>query len=273
MNWKPNGRAPRQLRASRPQLPHASFAAVPARAAEVVRSNVVGYQKLDIPAGGYALLANPFVEVGTGLTTPEGYAINDMFTGDTENSTAGRTSAQGDQMQIWDPTRQGYTTYFFSSWVNQWAAGSTPRVATEESFALGDGYWYLNRGQEAYKLTVSGEVSTKEVEVTLVPGYTLVCNPFPADLPLNDENIDWGTAGATAGRTSAQGDQIQIWDISRQGYTTYFFSSWVNQWAAGSTPRVATEESIPAGQGFWYLNRSQSDITITLKSPIAESGD
>ena len=248
-----------------------SFA--PARAAEVVSSNVVGYQKLDIPAGGYALLANPFVEVGTGSTDPTGYAINDMFADDTEKSTAGRTAGLGDQMQVWDSSLQGYKTYFFSSWVNQWAANSTPRAATTESFASGDGYWYLNRGESPYQLTVSGEVSTKEVEVTLVPGYTLVCNPFPADLPLNDENVDWGTAGATAGRTAGLGDNIQIWDISLQGYKTYFFSSWVNQWANNSTPRVATTESIPAGQGFWYLNRSENNITITLKSPLAASGD
>ena len=243
----------------------------------VVSSNVVGYQKLDIPAGGYALLANPFVEVGTGSTTPEGYAINDMFADDTDKSTAGNSMGLGDQLQVWDPTVQGYTTYFFSARTTpakQWAAVATPRVATEESFELGDGFWYLNRSSESYKLTVSGEVSTKEVQVTLAPsGYTLVCNPFPVDLPLNDENIDWATAGSTAGNSMGLGDQIQIWDTAVQGYTTYFFSARTTpakQWAAVATPRVATEDAIPAGQGFWYLNRGDTAITITLKSPIAD---
>ena len=226
----------------------------------------MGYQKLSIPAGGYALLANPFTQVGSDGET---FAINDMFADDAGKSTAGRAAAQGDQMQIWDTTRQGYTTYFYSSWVSKWAAGSAPRVATSDSFEAADGYWYLNRGNSAYTLTVSGEVATNEVSVTLVPGYTLVCNPFPADLPLNGDSVVIASEGATAGRAAAQGDQIQIWDIERQGYTTYFFSSWVSKWAAGSAPRVATTDSIPAGQGFWYLNRSNSDITITLKSPLA----
>ena len=242
--------------------------ALPVIATEVTSSNVVGYQKLAIPANGYALLANPFVQIGTGSSTPEGYALNDMFIDDTENSTAGRAATQGDQIQTWDSARQGYSTYFFSSWVNKWA-GSNPRAATEDAFNFGDGYWYLNRSDSAFELTVSGEVSEQEVTVTLIAnGFTLVCNPFPADLPLNSESINWVSAGATAGRAATQGDQIQIWNTETQGYTTYFFSSWVNQWA-GSNPRAATADSIPAGQGFWYLNRGDSDITITLKSPLA----
>ncbi len=244
----------------------------PARAADVVSSNIVGYQRLDIPANGYALLANPFVEVGTGSTVPVGYAINDMFTDDTENSTAGNSPVQGDQIQVWDATTQGYSNYFFSSRAgNKWATVANPRAAATDSFEFGDGYWYLNRAADAYTLTVSGEVSTKEVEVALAPGYTLVCNPFPADLPLNDENIDWGTAGATAGNSPVQGDQIQLWDIETQGYSNFFFSSRAgNKWATVANPRVAATDVIPAGQGFWYLNRSQSTISITLKSPIAE---
>ena len=248
--------------------------AAPAQAADVVSSNIVGYQRLAIPAEGYALLANPFVEVGTGTTgQPVGYEINEMFADDTENSTAGNSAGLGDQIQVWDSSTQGYDTYFFSARAgNAWADVSTPRVASDVSFEFGDGYWYLNRAKDAYTLTVSGEVSTKEVQVTLAAsGYTLVCNPFPADLPLNSENIDWATAGSTAGNSAGLGDQIQLWDIETQGYDTYFFSARAgNAWADVGSPRVATTESIPAGQGFWYLNRGTSPITITLKSPIAE---
>ncbi len=250
----------------------AVFGAQASWAEAVVSSNVVGYQKLTIPASGYALLANPFTIVGS---DGEGFAINDMFTGDEENSQAGNNSALGDQLQVWDSSIQGYTTYFFSARTTpakQWAAVATPRVATTETFNLGDGYWYLNRKETSYDLTVSGEVSTKEVEVTLAPGYTLVCNPFPADLPLNDENMNWPATKATARNNSECGDQNQFWDIDVQGYTTYFFSARTTparQWAAVATPRVATTDSIPAGQGFWYLNRGTEDITITLKSPLA----
>ena len=237
---------------------------VPAGAAEVVSSNVVGYQKLSIPAGGYALLANPFTVVGSDGET---FPINDMFADDVGQSTEGRTAGLGDRIQVWNSATQGYTTYFMSSFVHAWA-GSNPRQAATEAFDAGDGYWYQNRGQSAFELTVSGEVATNDVEVTLVPGYTLVCNPFPADIPLNSESIDWVSAGATEGRTAGLGDRIQVWDAATQGYTTYFMSSFVHAWA-GSNPRQATAESIPAGKAFWYQNRGNSNITITLRSPLA----
>ena len=230
----------------------------------------MGYQKLSIPAGGYALLANPFTQVGSDGET---FAINDMFANDSENSTAGNNSSLGDTIEVWDPTIQGYSAlYFFSSRAgSKWAAGSAPRVATTDSMTAGDGFWYRNRGSSAYTLTVSGEVATNDVEVTLAPGYTLVCNPFPADLPLNGDSIDWATVGSTAGNNSSLGDTIEIWDPTIQGYSAlYFFSSRAgSKWAAGSSPRVATTDSIPAGAGFWYRNRGSSDIVITLKSPLA----
>jgi len=232
----------------------------------VVSSNVVGYQKLSIPANGYALLANPFTVVGSDGET---FPINDMFSDDVGKSTEGRTAAQGDRVQVWDSSGQTYSTYFMSSFVHAWA-GTNPRQAAADSFDSGAGYWYQNRGASAFELTVAGEVATNAVTVTLVPGYTLVCNPFPADLPLNSESIDWVGAGATAGRTAAQGDRIQVWDIDGQTYTTYFLSSFVNAWA-GSNPRQATTDAIPAGKAFWYQNRSNSEITITLKSPIASA--
>ena len=243
---------------------------VPADAAEVVSSNVVGYQKLSIPAGGYALLANPFTVVGSDGET---FGINDMFSDDAGKSTAGNSFTQGDTIEVWDPANQGYfSPYFFSSRAgNKWATSSSPRNATTESLNAGDGFWYRNRGSTAYMLTVSGQVATNDVTVTLSPGYTLVCNPFPADLPLNSDSIDWTTAGANAGTSFTQGDTIEIWDPENQGYfSPFFFSSRANnKWAASSAPRVATTESIPAGAGFWYRNRGSSDIVITLKSPLA----
>ena len=240
----------------------------------MVSSNVVGYQKLTIAPDGYVLLASPFVEVGTGDSAElQTFAINDMFGGEVDQITAGRNGSQGDQIQVWDSVGQTYDTYFFSSLADggSWATLSTPRVSTADDIPAANGYWYLNRSNNEFELIVSGEVSKSEVSVTLDPGYTLVCNPYPAPLPLNNEDIDWATSGATAGRNGSQGDQIQVWNAEEQSYDTYFFSSMVTggAWALLSTPRIATTDSVPSGQGFWYLNRSDSAFSITLKSPLA----
>ena len=245
------------------------LAIVPAGAAEVVSSNVVGYQKLTIPSKGFALLANPFTVVGS---EGDRFRINDMFTNDSEVSNAGRGQTQADKVQTFNPATQGYTTYFYSSRVsgNGWALGSKPTAAATDEFEDGAGYWYYNYGDNAITLNVAGEVATNEVTVTLVPGFTLVCNPFPADLALNGD-IDWETAGANAGRGQTQADKIQTFNPTTQGYTTYFYSSRVsgNGWALGSKPTAATTDPIPAGGGFWYFNYGNESITITLKSPLA----
>ena len=235
----------------------------------------MGYQKLTIPAGGYALLANPFTIVGSDGET---FAINDMFTDDVDKSKAGNSAGLSDQIQGWDPTQQGYNAYFFSARITgggkAWATMANARVATTNSFEPSEGFWYLSRGSNSYQLTVSGEVSTNNVSVTLLPGYNLVCNPFPVDLPLNTEDIDWIAAGAHAGNSAGLSDQIQLWDIDNQGYNAYFFSARITgggkAWATMANARVATTESIPAGQGFWYLNRGDNTISITLKSPLAK---
>ncbi len=243
-------------------------AVAPARAADVVSSNVVGYQRLTIPAGGYALLANPFVEVGSDGET---FPINDMFADDVGQSNGGMAASAADQIQPWDSAQQKYKTYYFSSRINKWSSGS-PMTAATDAFDPEAGYWYFNKGENQITLTVSGEVAQNEVEVTLVPGYSLVCNPFPVDLPLNSEYIDWKAAGANGGMAASAADQIQPWDSAQQKYKTYYFSSRINKWSEGS-PMTATTASIEAGQGFWYFNKGEQDIKITLKSPLAPAQD
>ena len=126
----------------------------------MVSSNVVGYQKLSIPAGGYALLANPFTQVGSDGET---FAINDMFADDSENSTAGNNSSLGDTIEVWDPTIQGYSAlYFFSSRAgSKWAAGSSPRVATTDSIPAGAGFWYRNRGSSDIVITLKSPLAAE----------------------------------------------------------------------------------------------------------------
>lgn len=243
----------------------------PAGAAEVVSSNVVGYQKLTINPSGYTLLANPFVVIGTDDTFP----INEMFSSGTENITSGTTANRGDSLQSWNADGT-YNTYFYSSRVSggaAWASTADSRTATTDEFAPGDGFWYKNQSANTYQLTVSGQVSTNSVTVTLNPsGYTLVCNPFPVDLPLNNGSIDWTSVGATSGTTANRGDVIQTWNADGT-YNTFFFSSRVSggaAWAASSDSRTATDYAIPAGQGFWYKNQSSETLTITLTSPLAD---
>ena len=137
--------------------------ASPARAAEVISSNTVGYQKLTVPAGGYALLANPFTIVGS---DGDRFKINDMFTNDGDVANAGRTYTQADKVQTFDPAGQKYTTYFFSSRINGsqkgWALSSAPTKATTDPVPAGGGFWYFNYGSENITITLRSPLSAGE---------------------------------------------------------------------------------------------------------------
>ena len=123
----------------------------------MVSSNIVGYQKLSIPAGGYALLANPFTVVGSDGET---FPINDMFSDDVGQSTAGNTMTQGDTIEVWDSANQTYfSPYFFSSRANNQWAGSNPRVATTDSIPAGAGFWYRNRGASDIVITLKSPLA------------------------------------------------------------------------------------------------------------------
>ena len=113
------------------------LAIVPAGAAEVVSSNIVGYSKLTMNADGYTLIANPFVDVATGNVI----AINDMFTEDTTEATAGTSASNADSIQVWNGT--GYTTYYLrsDSKGNHWRKVGE-RAKTTDTIAPYTGFFY-----------------------------------------------------------------------------------------------------------------------------------
>ena len=236
------------------------LAIVPAGVAEVVSSNIVGYSKLTIPANGYTLVANPFVEVGSGETI----AINDMFAEDATVGTAGSSASNADTLLTWDGT--GYVTYYLradASNGNHWRK-SGERKATTDSVPEGDGAFYHGIGAEVATLTVSGEVRTEDLPVTILPGYNLLGNPFPTELSFSTFVVE----GATAGSSASNADTILTWDGT--GYVTYYLradASNGNHWRK-SGERKATTDTIAPYAGFFYHSLAQSgSLSVTIPAP------
>ena len=113
------------------------LAIVPAGAAEVVSSNVVGYSKLQMRASGYTLIANPFVDVATGNVI----AINDMFAEDTTAANAGSSASNADSIEVW--TGNGYQSYYLrqDSKGNHWRK-TGERNKTTDTIAPYTGFFY-----------------------------------------------------------------------------------------------------------------------------------
>ena len=231
---------------------------VPADAAEVVSSNVVGYSKITMNADGYTLIANPFVEVGTG----DLIGIDDMFSDDTTGAVSATTSGNADNILVW--TGSGYTTYWFRKPKNgdaYWAKGNSQ---TTDTLPAEGGAFYLSRAATAPTLTISGEVRDTEQTITIAAdGYTLVENPFPTALDIQSFCVD----GATSSTTSGNADNILVWTGS--GYTTYWYrkpKSGDAYWAKGN---AQTTDTIAPFTGFFYLSRGNQAFTVTIQPPTS----
>ena len=233
---------------------------VPAGAAEVVSSNIVGYSKLTIPANGYTLVANPFVEVGSGETI----AINDMFAEDATVGTAGSSDTTADTLLPWNGST--YVTYYLradASNGNHWRK-SGERKATTDSIPEGEGAFYHSIGTDPVTLTVSGEVRTEDLPVTILPGYNLLGNPFPTELDFSTFVVE----GAVAGTSDTNADTILTWNGST--YVTYYLRADAtngNHWRK-SGERKATTDTIAPYTGFFYHSLAQSgSLSVTIPAP------
>lgn len=244
--------------------------ALPVIATEVTSSNVVGYQKLTLKPG-FNMVPNSLVEIGSEEIIP----IADMFGGD-ENATANRNADIADRIDVWDSTLQTYVSYFrmtnrqgTSVW---WGRYDSTNVETEDAFpAVGAGAFYYNQAANDLVLTVSGQVKSTSTTWTIRPGFNLLCNPYPIDLAISGNTVDWSSA--VANRNADIADRIDTWDATAQTYVSYFrmtnrqgTSVW---WGRYDSTNVATEDSIPANQAFFYYSQASEPWTATIASPVA----
>ena len=106
----------------------------------------------------------------------------------------------------------------------------------------------------------------------------MISSAFPIDMAFNNGPIDWVACGAVAGNDAGTSDQIQVWDGSK--FTSYFYRAnktttpkWTKGpgWVKVGAIANLTEDSIPAGKGFWYARpSSSSEGTLIQSSPLAE---
>ena len=212
-------------------------------------------------ANGYTLIANPFVEVGTG----DVIGINDMFTEDATDANAGSSAANADTIEVWIGT--GYRTYYLrqNATGNHWRK-SGDRNPTTDSIPECEGAFYHNISDQPVTLTVSGEVSPSNTVFTIAPGYNLIGNPFPTPLSFTNFVV----TGATAGSSAANADTIEVW--TGTGYRTYY----LRQDAAGnhwrkSGDRKETTDTIDPYTGFFYhsITPDGTSFNVTLPSPLS----
>ena len=223
----------------------------PAQAADVVSSNIVGYQKLELAKDTYALSGIQFVSVGGSNAS-----LNDLFTSEVPFGT--QIMFKGDSgYEYFNYLEEAYDEEN-DDFVQGWADGDEYLV-TDPS-VNGTGFWVI--APAATEFVQSGQVdSAATVTVSVEAGaYTMVCNPFPQGF--NPNKVSWGA-------DIAYGTQIMVKGESGYIYYNYLEEAYdeaeddfVPGWADGDEYLVKSD-IVGVGEGVWLVAPSATSFTIS----------
>ena len=235
------------------------------------------------------MIACNFEQVGESGTA---ISIQDLIPGTTEGLTTGGTVAQADQIMVYDSLKADYVTYFLyknarSANVKdyKWCSTTSGNPVADKTFKNGDAFWYYSLASSDVIMQLAGQVSAAATQsITIVPGYSMIGDAFPANFNPNSLGVEYWTAavgnGAVAGGTVAQADQIMIYDAAKADYVTYFLYKNARsanakdyKWCATTSgnPAVdASAEVMPPAKGAWYYHIGQG-FTLTAPTPVVDA--
>lgn len=245
---------------------------LPAWAAEVVSSNIVGYEKITLNAG-YNMIGVQFNQVG-------GEAIKLATFGTLDSSMAGLDEDYNYTTTLLRWNGNGYDTF-------GWTGDSGTEMLDDASYD----YQWLNLDLEdegdsttpgfsgwvkagsAGTLTVSGEVpDVKDITpVALTSGFNMLAYPFPKQQPLAKFATFSRTDGVTAGLDEDYNYTTTLLIWNGNGYNTFGWTgdsgtemlddaSFDNQWLNLDLEDEGT--TLDFGKGFWIRAAAAGTLTF-----------
>ena len=248
--------------------------ALPAWAAEVYSSNIVGYQKVALQPG-YNLVGVQFTKVGgEALDLSDAFILDESYAGYDEDYEFSST------LRVWNTDAQTYVTYGWAgtsgtdvdndaSLDNTWT--DLEAYAVEDSLPKAQGIWI--RAEKAGTALVSGEVMTNSLVVALEPGFNLVANPYPRAVKVtNFGKLDAGYAGYDEDYNFKT--TLRKWSTTAQTYVNYGWAgtsgseidddaSLDNTWT--DLEAYATDDEIQPGEGVWIRAEKAGSITFSFE--------
>jgi hypothetical protein len=182
------------------------------RAQDEIASNVVGYVKVALEAGGLSLLAQPFDQV-------DGSA-------NTVNSVLGTQVGTGTTVYVWDAEGGAYATASRSAF--GWSA--------DVPLTRGDGFWI--QSPAAAEILLMGQVPEADSVIDVDAGVSLYGNPVPVEKTIVDSGLNAAPMGTT----------LFFWDGS--GYVTVSKSAF--GWPAGTNLGMAEGFWMQAASAFQW---------------------
>ena len=241
----------------------ALLVALPARAAEVVSSNIVGYERLSV-SSGLSIVGNQFNAVGGSTNGIENLVAIEGLSPWGEDSVRFWNGSDYEDLYYYAYDADEGSEGLLDTGKDGW--GDLDQNSVEKSMPAGTAFW-LSVSSSA-KVCMSGEVPTNST-LNVDSGLTLVCNPLPMRLDIQDVKATglspWGE------------DSIRIWDGSE--YKDYYYYAYdadegseglldTEKDGWGDLDQMSVTVPIEIGQGFWI--QSSSGATLTFPALSAE---
>ena len=205
----------------------------------------------------YTALGVQFIGVGSEDRT---VAIKDLLKVDVPY---GRPSIANtaDQIHFW--TGGSWKKYFYSSTLNTWTDDGV--TETTDTVQNGDTVFFLRSSRGNGNITLSGGVNqlTSQVAYSLTKSvYHFVAYPWPVPFKIDDFKncIDTPYGRPHLANTA---DQVHVW--TGGSWDKYWYSSTLNGFTKDGTS--ITTDTIPVGQGVFFLRSSRGNGTLTFTKP------
>ena len=242
----------------------------PAWGAEVVSSNIVGYEKVNL-VSGFNMVGVQFVNVGT-------KSAKDLSSATQLDSSMSGFDEDGNyasKIKVWDG--ENYATFGWSgssgteyledaTLDNKWL--NADYEETDDTMDKGAAAWII--AEKAGTMTVSGEVpSSPTITMNLVSGFNMVANPYPGTVKV----ADFGVLDSTFAGFDEDGNyasKIKVWD--GENYATFGWSgssgteyledaTLDNKWL--NADYEETDDTVDFGHGVWLIAEKAGTITFT----------
>ena len=228
----------------------------PAQAADVVSSNIVGYEKITITPG-LNMIGNQFLTVG-GTSFQN---INEMFK-DSENFVAG-SADEADTILTWNGSEYN-NIYYYDDYDYNWYNVEDIDNATTDTVCAGGGFWFKHAGNETITTTLAGEVPTDAtIAVSLTSGLNFIANPYPMAICPNGDYFT--VEGAIAG-SADEADTILTWNGTEYDNIYYYDDYDYNWYNVEDIDNAVSEEILKPAMGFWYKHQG-TGATLTFGKP------
>ena len=234
----------------------------PAWAAEVVSSNIVGYNKIELGTT-FTIVAAQFNSVGGETKDVQEFVNSDATLVGLDENFAFQT-----ELRVWGGL--SYDTYGYDLEGDPNVAGSDHKWVDGDlnvvSFDLpvGSAVW-IKTPDTTKTVTLSGEVPEGDtVEVPLRAGFNLVANPFPVATKIQDIQLSDDISGLNEDFSFKT--EIRIW--GGLSYDTYGWDKEGDPEVAGTDHKWVdgdlniVDVTIPVGHGFWIKTSEAGKVTF-----------